>query len=92
AEWVHRKMRSDWGFPDPLEFGYQDIFKTRYQGIRLSFGYPASPEIAYQRDLFRILRPQAKIGVELTEGDMMEPESSVSALVFHHPDGHYFVI
>ncbi len=90
AEWVHRKMRADWGFPDPPEFVYQDLFKTRYRGIRLSFGYPASPVIEYQKDLFAILRPQARIGVALTDGCMMQPESSVSALVFHHPDGHYF--
>ena len=28
--------------------------------------------------------------MELTEGMMMEPEASVSALVFHHPDCVYF--
>jgi len=28
--------------------------------------------------------------VELTEGMMMDPEASVSALVFHHPDCAYF--
>ena len=26
----------------------------------------------------------------LTEGDMLDPEASVSALVFHHPDARYF--
>lgn len=91
AEWVHRRMRRDWGFPDPENFEYQDIFKTRYRGIRLSFGYPACPRIENQQDLFRVVRPEGKIGVHLTDGCMMEPESSVSALVFHHPDGHYFV-
>jgi 5-methyltetrahydrofolate--homocysteine methyltransferase len=90
AEWVHRRMRADWGFPDPPGFTQADLFKTRYRGIRLSFGYPACPEIEHQTDLFRILRPEGKIGVVLTEGCMMQPESSVSALVFHHPDGHYF--
>ena len=30
------------------------------------------------------------IGVHLTEGFMMEPEGSVSALVLHHPDAKYF--
>jgi cobalamin-dependent methionine synthase I len=25
-----------------------------------------------------------------TEGDMMDPEASVSAIVFHHPDARYF--
>jgi hypothetical protein len=28
--------------------------------------------------------------VQLTEGFMMEPEGSVSALVFHHPEARYF--
>ena len=32
------------------------------------------------------------IGVSLTEGFMMEPEASVSALVFHHPAAKYFAI
>jgi len=27
---------------------------------------------------------------ELTDGDMMDPEASVSALVFHHPEAKYF--
>jgi cobalamin-dependent methionine synthase I len=30
-----------------------------------------------------------RIGVELTEGMMMEPEASVSALVFQHSDCAY---
>ena len=32
------------------------------------------------------------IEVDLTEGFMMEPEASVSALVFHHPQAKYFSI
>ena len=31
-------------------------------------------------------------GVNLTDGMMMEPEASVSALVFHHPDCAYFSV
>ena len=56
---------------------------------RYSFGYPACPDLAGQRLLFELLRP-ADIGVELTEGDMMDPEASVSALVLHHPEARYF--
>jgi hypothetical protein len=37
----------------------------------------------------QLLRPE-EIGVQLTEGFMMDPEASVSALVFHHPDCAYF--
>jgi 5-methyltetrahydrofolate--homocysteine methyltransferase len=89
AEWLHRKLRSDWGFPDPPETSPQDRFSARYHGKRYSFGYPACPDLAGQRQLFAALHPE-EIGVELTEGDMMDPEASVSALVFHHPDARYF--
>ena len=57
--------------------------------MRVSFGYPACPELADQRMLFDLLDP-AQIGVQLTEGFMMDPEASVSALVFHHPEAKYF--
>jgi 5-methyltetrahydrofolate--homocysteine methyltransferase len=46
-------------------------------------------DLAFQRQLFAVLRP-VEIGVDLTEGDMMDPEASVSALVRHHPDARYF--
>ncbi|NKE69736.1 methionine synthase [Nitrospiraceae bacterium HYJII51-Mn-bac16s-1-B09] len=90
AEWVHQKIRNDWGIPDPPEMTIQDVLKNRYRGIRVSFGYPACPNLADQRKLFRLLDATAKIGVELTDGDMMDPEASVSALVFHHPEAKYF--
>lgn len=90
AEWVHKKIRSDWGIPDPPETTVQEVLKNRYRGVRVSFGYPACPNLADQRKLFRLLDATAKIGVELTEGDMMDPEASVSALVFHHPEAKYF--
>jgi len=63
--------------------------KARYRGLRVSFGYPACPELADQATLWRLLRPE-EIGIALTEGFMMDPEASVSALVFHHPAAKYF--
>ena len=67
-----------------------DLFKARYRGIRVSFGYPACPRLEDQEQLFRLLDVEEHIGVHLTEGFMMEPEGSVTALVFHHPDAKYF--
>ena len=90
AEWLHRKIRSDWGIPDRPEMTIHDILKNKYRGIRVSFGYPACPNMADQQKLFRLLDATAQIGVELTDGDMMDPEASVSALVFHHPEARYF--
>ncbi|MFQ5781398.1 MAG: vitamin B12 dependent-methionine synthase activation domain-containing protein, partial [Nitrospiria bacterium] len=90
AEWLHKKIRSDWGFPDPAGMTIPDILKNKYRGIRVSFGYPACPEMSDQQRLFRLLNVSAEIGVDLTDGNMMDPEASVSALVFHHPDARYF--
>ncbi|MFL6352428.1 MAG: methionine synthase [Bryobacteraceae bacterium] len=89
AEWLHRRIREDWGFPDPPAMSMQERFTSRYRGKRYSFGYPACPNLEDQAKLWRLLRPD-DIGVQLTEGFMMEPEASVSALVFHHPDCAYF--
>jgi 5-methyltetrahydrofolate--homocysteine methyltransferase len=89
AEWLHRRLREDWGFPDPAETTMIDRFQARYQGKRYSFGYPACPALEDQSGIWKLLRPD-EIGVSLTDGYMMDPEASVSALVFHHPDCVYF--
>ncbi|SDW75298.1 methionine synthase (B12-dependent) [Marininema mesophilum] len=89
AERVHHIMRDAWGFPDPAEMTMRERFGARYQGVRVSFGYPACPDLEDQKKLFQLLDPKA-IGIELTEGFMMEPEASVSAMVFAHPEGRYF--
>ncbi|MEK3684724.1 methionine synthase [Paenibacillus sp. FSL R10-2736] len=89
AERVHHMMRDTWGFPDPADMTMKQRHGARYQGIRVSFGYPACPDLEDQGPLFKLLSPE-DIGVHLTEGFMMEPEASVSAMVFAHPEAQYF--
>lgn len=89
AERVHTLMRDRWGFPDSVDMTMNERFTARYQGIRVSFGYPACPNIEDQAKLFKLLNPE-DIGVRLTEEFMMEPEASVSAMVFSHPEARYF--
>jgi 5-methyltetrahydrofolate--homocysteine methyltransferase len=91
AEWLHRRIREDWGFPDPPEMTMAQRFTSRYRGKRYSFGYPACPNLEDQAGIWKLLKPE-EIGVHLTEGYMMDPEASVSALVFHHPDCTYFSV
>jgi len=91
AEYVHRRMRAEWGFPDPETLSVEDIFRAKYRGVRLSFGFPACPRLENQAPLFELLRPE-RIGVRLTESYMMRPEGSVSALVFHHPRARYYSV
>ncbi|GAE44427.1 5-methyltetrahydrofolate-homocysteine methyltransferase [Mesobacillus boroniphilus JCM 21738] len=42
-----------------------------------------------QRKLFNLIKPE-DIGIHLTDGSMMEPEASVTAIVFSHPEARYF--
>lgn len=91
AEWLHARLRAAWGFADSAELTMTDRFRAAYRGKRFSFGYGACPELADQKLIFDLLEPE-EIGVSLTDGFMMEPEASVSALVFHHPDARYFAV
>ena len=89
AEYMHAFLRSSWGYPDEPSTTMMERFQAKYRGKRYSFGYPACPRLEDQVGLFELLHPR-DIGVELTEGYMMDPESTVSALVFHHPDAKYY--
>jgi 5-methyltetrahydrofolate--homocysteine methyltransferase len=89
AEMLHARLRTLWGFPDPPELSVAEKLKAHYRGIRVSFGYPACPDLADQATLWRLIEPDG-IGIQLTEGFMMDPEASVSAVVFHHPQAKYF--
>ena len=90
AELLHQRLRSAWGFGDAPGLTKEELFKAHYQGRRYSFGYPACPRLEDQEQLFRLLEVEKHLGVALTEGYMMDPESSVSALVFHHAGRQVF--
>jgi 5-methyltetrahydrofolate--homocysteine methyltransferase len=49
--------------------------------IRISPGFPAWPELAEQRKIFRLLQP-GRIGIRLKRSMMMEPEYSTTAALF----------
>ncbi len=91
AELLHQKIRQMWGIGDLPGLTMKDLFQAHYHGKRYSFGYPACPRLEDQLQLFRLLEIEPNdLGVHLTEGYMMDPESSVSALVFHNPEAKYF--
>lgn len=89
AELMHSQVRKMWGFPDPVDLTMSERFQAKYHGKRYSFGYPACPDLSDQKTLFSLLKPE-EIGVNLTEEFMMDPEASVSAIVFQHPQAIYF--
>ena len=96
AELLHKRIRTMWGIGEPSGLKVsgaaelRELFRANYRGKRYSFGYPACPRLEDQEKLFALLNVTENIGVELTDGYMMDPEGSVSAIVFHHPDAKYF--
>ena len=91
AELLHAKIRGMWGFADPVDMTMTQRFQAKYRGKRYSYGYPACPELSEQDKLFSLINP-GRIGIHLTDEHMMDPEASVSAIVFHHPDAKYFAV
>ncbi len=89
AEYLHQLMRGSLGIPDAPDFTMKQRFAAKYRGVRVSFGYPACPNLQDQEKLFQLLKPE-DLGIELTEEWMMDPEASVSAMVFAHSEGRYF--
>ncbi|NVN90408.1 MAG: methionine synthase [Desulfuromonadales bacterium] len=91
AEYTHKRIRDAWGISDSPDLSMADVLHGTYRGIRVSPGYSCCPEMSDQEKIFALLKP-ASIGMQLTEGQMMDPEASVSALVFHHQQARYFNI
>jgi 5-methyltetrahydrofolate--homocysteine methyltransferase len=77
AEWVHRRMRREWG----IEEG---------RGLRYAWGYPACPDHMQHETVFRLLPAREKLEMELTSAGALVPELSTAAIVFHHPEAKYF--
>jgi len=91
AEMWHKRIREELGIAGSDAPEMAKLFHQGYQGSRFSFGYPACPNIEDQTKLFELLRPE-RIGVELTDEFMLDPEQSTSAIIVHHPEAKYFTV
>ena len=91
AEFWHSRIRAELGFSseDPKEI--DGFFDLKYRGARFSLGYPACPDMEDRRKIMELLRPE-RLGIELSEELMLNPEQSTDAFVFHHPEAKYFSV
>ncbi|MEJ7624379.1 MAG: methionine synthase [Pyrinomonadaceae bacterium] len=89
AEMWHKRIREELGIAGADAPVLSKLFHQGYQGSRFSFGYPACPNLEDQTKLFELLAPE-RIGVELTDEFMLDPEQSTSAIIVHHPEARYF--
>ncbi|WP_040726718.1 methionine synthase [Thiomicrorhabdus sp. Kp2] len=91
AETLHEIVRKeDWGYAPDEALDNEDLIKERYQGIRPAAGYPACPDHTEKGTLWEVLKPDEKIGLDITESFAMYPTAAVSGTYFAHPESRYF--
>jgi 5-methyltetrahydrofolate--homocysteine methyltransferase len=91
AEFVHKRIRAEWGFAAEDAREMKEVFRQSYRGSRYSFGYPACPRLEDQAMVLDLLDCK-RIGVTLSDEYQLWPEETTSAIVVHHPDAKYFTM
>jgi len=92
AEFLHKRVREEWGFGKIENLKPEDLIGEKYRGIRPAAGYPACPDHTEKGILWKLLDVEKHTGIRLTESFAMWPGSSVSGLYFAHPDSKYFAV
>lgn len=92
AEYMHHRMREEWGFGKDENLTTEDLIREKYRGIRPAPGYPACPDHTEKKKIWKLLDVEKNAGIQLTESCAMWPASSVSGYYFSHPDSRYFAI
>ena len=90
AEYLHKRVRDEWGYGVAEGLSHEDFIQEKYRGIRPAPGYPGCPDHTEKGPLWHLLDVEAKTGMRITESFAMWPGSSVSGLYFAHPESRYF--
>jgi 5-methyltetrahydrofolate--homocysteine methyltransferase len=92
AEYLHKRVRDEWGYGKNENLTTEELIREKYQGIRPAAGYPASPDHTEKWILWDLLNVEKNAGIKLTESCAMWPGASVSGLYFSHPESKYFAV
>jgi 5-methyltetrahydrofolate--homocysteine methyltransferase len=92
AEYLHKRVRDEWGFGHAEKLTTDDLIQEKYRGIRPAAGYPACPDHTEKAILWDLLDAEQHAGIKLTESFAMYPGASVSGLYFAHPESKYFAV
>ena len=92
AEWLHARVRREWGYGRDESLSCEDLIAEKYRGIRPAAGYPACPDHTEKATLWALLDAERATGIRLTETFAMYPAASVSGLYFSHPQARYFAV
>ena len=92
AEYLHQRVRKEWGYGQNERITPEDLIREKYRGIRPAAGYPACPDHTEKWTLWKLLEAEQHTGIKLTESCAMWPGASVSGLYFAHPESKYFAV
>lgn len=93
AEKLHRDIRVElWGYAKSESLKHEDLLKIKYDGIRPAPGYPSQPDHTEKKFLWELIEAEKLANMKLTSSYSMVPASSVSALIFAHPESEYFAV
>jgi len=92
AEYLHKRVRAEWGYGKEETLTIDDLIAEKYRGIRPAPGYPACPDHTEKAILFNLLGVKEATDVTLTENYAMFPAASVCGLYFAHKEAHYFAV
>ena len=87
-EYIHKKVRLELGSTEG-DLTLHEIWKQKLDQSRFGFGYAACPDLEGNKVVCDLLDTD-RIGLNVTELFMCEPEVSTLALVTHHPQSYYF--
>ena len=91
TELMHKKVRKEiWAYAPDENLELDDLLKSRFQGIRPAFGYPACPDHSEKEVLFKLLGAEEKLGLKLTENFAVWPAATVCGLYFANSESKYF--
>lgn len=93
AEKLHELVRINlWAYSPEEQLNVNELIKEKYLGIRPAPGYPSLPDHSEKDILFKLLDPEGRTEIKLTETYSMNPPASVSGLYFAHPKASYFPV
>jgi len=88
TEYGHKQIRKIWG-SDEGDLTLSEVRKNKLDQSRFGFGYAACPDLAMNKVCCDLLDTD-RIGLNVTESFMCDPEVSTLALITHHPQAHSF--
>jgi 5-methyltetrahydrofolate--homocysteine methyltransferase len=91
AEVLHKQIRLDLNIVDKEKPTLKDVQMKQYQGCRYSPGYAACPDLAQNRQIFDLLKPE-DFGIGLSETFQIDPEQSTCAIVVPNKEAKYYNI